>query len=52
MLVRRYKSSHAALVSANPIKIALLSLPDVGPAGVAETDLALVCKLATLTAQR
>ena len=48
----RTEASHAALVSANPIRVALLTLPDVATAAEAETDLALFCRLAAVAAKR
>jgi len=50
-LMARTDATHAVMVSPAPLRIALLTLPGVGPADDAETDLALFHKLAVLAAQ-
>jgi len=50
-LMARTEASHAALISRTPLRIALLTLPDMGVADGAEIDFALFCKLAALAAK-
>ena len=44
-------ASHAALVSRQPLRIALLTLPEIGPAEETDADIALFCKLAASAAE-
>ena len=41
-------ASHAGLISAAPLRVALLTLPPLGPEDGVELDLALFCKLAAI----
>jgi hypothetical protein len=50
-LMVRSEASHAGLISRNPLRIALLTLPEIGEADGAVTDLALFCKLAAIAAK-
>ena len=50
-LMARAEATHAVMVSRTPLRIALLTLPGVGAAQEAETDLALFRKLAAIAAQ-
>lgn len=50
-LMARTEASHAALISRDPLRIALLTLPDMGVADGGETDFALFCKLAAVAAK-
>jgi len=50
-LMARTEATHAVMISPAPLRIALLTLPGVGPDQDAETDLALFRKLAALAAQ-
>lgn len=49
-LMARREASHAALISRAPLRVALLTLPQIGPADSAEIDLALFRKLAAIAA--
>jgi hypothetical protein len=48
-LMARTEATHAMMVSRTPLRIALLTMPDVGPARDIEVDLALFRKLAALS---
>jgi hypothetical protein len=50
-LMARAEASHAALISREPLRIALLTLPQLGAADEAETDFALFRKLAAIAAE-
>jgi hypothetical protein len=50
-LLARTEASHAALISRDPLRIALLTLPDMGVADGGEIDFALFCKLAAVAAK-
>jgi hypothetical protein len=49
-LLDRAEATHALMVSSAPLRIALLTLPGVGPNDDAETNLALFRKLAAVAA--
>jgi hypothetical protein len=49
-LLATAEATHALMVSASPLRIALLTLPGVGPSDDAETSLALFGKLAAIAA--
>ncbi len=51
-LLARTESTHAALISRRPLRIALLTLPGVGDADAADVDLALFRKLAAAAAMQ
>lgn len=50
-LMARNEASHAILVSRHPVRIALLTMPEISMIGESETDLALFHKLAAVAAQ-
>jgi hypothetical protein len=50
-LMARHESTHAMLLSQSPLRIALLTLPSLGPAGPDAVDLALFHKLAAVAAR-
>jgi hypothetical protein len=51
-LMASLDASHAGLISAVPLRIALLTLPALGPQDGAELDLALFCKLAVIAGRK
>jgi hypothetical protein len=50
-LMARADATHAGLISERPLRIGLLTLPEIGLGEEAEVDFALFCKLATLAAE-
>lgn len=50
-LMARTDATHAGLVSHSPLRIGLLTLPEIGLGAAAEIDFALFCKLAAIAAE-
>jgi hypothetical protein len=50
-MLARAEATHAVIVSGSPLRIALLTLPDGGPAHEVDVELALFGKLASIAAQ-
>ena len=51
-LMAKTQATHAMMVARSPLRIALLTLPDIGPASDATAQLALFGKLAALVSER